>query len=84
MLLLDHAAALMADRERDIRDAARARQLPARPSLLARARRRLATALRPAPVRPAPRSPRALARGFGEAVGTVSSRAGDTHGQGAC
>lgn len=84
MLQLDHAAALMADRERDIRDVARRRLVPVRPSFLARARKRLATALGPAPVPPAPRSPRVLGRGLGDAVGSVSTRAGDTHGQGAC
>jgi len=84
MLLLDHAAVMVADRERDIRDAARARRRPARPSYLARARDRLAEALRPASGRQVHGSPRTLARGFGESVNAASARAGDTHGQGAC
>jgi len=89
MFHLDHAVALVAERERDIREAARARQLPARFSFLTRARKRLAAVLLsmpepPTPERPSSRSPRVLGRGFEEAVSTVSARACDTHGQGAC
>jgi hypothetical protein len=84
MLQLDHAAVIVADRERDIAEAARARQRPVRPSYVARARDRLAEVLRPASGRQVHRSPRTLARGFGKSVNAASARAGDTHGQGAC
>lgn len=84
MLTPELAAALMAERDRDIRDAARARRLSARPSVASRARARLAAALHPADVHTPSRAPRALGRELGEAVSVISARSGDTHGQDAC
>ena len=84
MLSHDLATTLVAERDRVIRDAIRARALPARPSVLARAVARLAVAMRPYPEPRAPRSSGTIARELGGAVTGVSARAGDTHGQGAC
>lgn len=84
MLSHDLAMTVVAERARAIRDVARARALPARPSLLARAVTRVAGALRPRPQPRAVRSPGTLARDLGGVVAGVSARAGDTHGQGAC
>jgi hypothetical protein len=84
MLLIDHAAAIQADRERDIRAAARARMVASRPSIVARIRARIVARGRTEPTRPVTRSPRTLARELGDAVSAVSARASDTHGQGAC
>lgn len=84
MLAHDLAAAMAVDRERAIRDTARLRLLPARPSMLARIRARFSSSVRPGPALPPARSPRRLAHGLGDVAGGVSGRAGGTHGQGAC
>ena len=89
MLSHDLATTFVADRDRAIRDASRARIVPARPSLVARVVSRLASSLRPRtsprprPARGATRVPGARARELGAVTG-VSARPGDTHGQGAC
>jgi hypothetical protein len=77
MLSHDLATTFVAERDRVIREATRARTLPARPSVLARIVARLAVAARPRPEAPVARPRPSLVTG-------VSAGAGDTHGQGAC
>jgi hypothetical protein len=83
MLSHDLATAVVAERDRVIRDALRSHVRPVRPSLLARTVALLSGARQSRPGRrPAGASTR-LADMSG-AVTAVSARARDTHGQGAC
>jgi hypothetical protein len=82
MLSHDLATTIVAERDRAIREAIRARRVSARPSVVTRIVARFADAMRALAGSAASRQ--TLPRERRGPVPRVSARAGGTHGQGAC